>query len=75
LAEIRGTDIRPVIVSFFPSKNHTDFFTFLKALFSLFDAVLYCSKFIFLPTRLHDEPKIVCRQVIRVCDKFIGKFT
>ena len=59
--EIRGTDIRPVIFSFYPSENHTDFFTLLTALFSLFDAVLYCLSLTTLPTLRHDEPKyLIC---------------
>ena len=59
MVEIRGSDIRPVIVSSFPSQNHTDFLTSLKAFFSLFEAILHRLKRIDLPTLLCEDPKLV----------------
>jgi hypothetical protein len=40
LDEIRGIDIRPVIVSSFPCRNHTDFLTSMKYLFLFVHAIL-----------------------------------
>jgi hypothetical protein len=72
LAEIRGTDIRPVIVSSCPSSNHTDFPTPLKAPFPLPEAMLYCFVLIFLPTRLHDEP--LFKSYINIAELYFKDF-